>query len=174
MPDDLRSLCQQFARPGRIEAILLRPARRSAMLSVEQALALEGRGLDGDRSAQRSGGKRQVSLIQFEHLPVVAALSGRASLDPALLRRNLVISGLNLMAARSLFREQVLHLCIGDDVVLELTGPCEPCSRMEEQLGPGGYNAMRGHGGMTARVLRGGLLRLHAAVSVRAGPAPAP
>ncbi|MCX2864793.1 MOSC domain-containing protein [Paucibacter sp. PLA-PC-4] len=174
MPDDLRSLCQQFPRPGRLEAILLRPARRLAMISVEQVLTLEGRGLDGDRSSQRSGGKRQVSLIQAEHLPVVAALSGRASLDPALLRRNLVISGLNLMAARSLFRDQVLHLCIGEDVVLELTGPCEPCSRMEELLGPGGYNAMRGHGGMTARVLCGGLLRLHAGVSVRVGPAPAP
>jgi MOSC domain-containing protein YiiM len=125
-----------------------------------EVLAVTERGLQGDRASERTaGGKRQVTLIQAEHLPVVASLARLPNVDPLALRRNLVISGLNILATRTLFRDQLLRLRIGEEAVLEITGTCEPCSRMEEALGPGGYNAMRGHGGLTARVVTGGLLR---------------
>jgi MOSC domain-containing protein YiiM len=165
----LRALTQQFPRAGRLDGILLRPARGAPMVSVDQVAALQDRGLQGDRTASALaphavGGKRQVTLIQAEHLPVLAALTGLADVDARQLRRNLVVSGLNLLAARTLFKDQPLLLQLGEHVLLELTGPCEPCSRMEQALGVGGYNAMRGHGGVTARVRMGGMLRVGDAI----------
>ncbi|MFM9926013.1 MOSC domain-containing protein [Variovorax sp. H27-G14] len=169
MPD-LRELTRQFPRPGRLDTILLRPARRAPVQAVEQAFVIEGRGLQGDRSASaaKPGGRRQVTLLQAEHLPVIASLCALAEVGADVLRRNFVVSGLNLLAARALFRDQPMALHIGADVVLEISGPCEPCSRMEEALGPGAYNAIRGHGGLTARVLQGGVVRVGDEVVCRA------
>ena len=162
-PSSMAALLREFPRRGRIEQVLLRPGRGVPAVLVAQAVAVAGVGLSGDRTATaaaattRPGGhKRQVTLIQAEHLPLLAAWSGRRAIDAALLRRNIVVSGLNLLSARALFAGEVFELHLGDEAVLELTGPCDPCSKMEAVLGRGGYNAMRGHGGVTARVLRGG------------------
>lgn len=166
---DLRELTAVFPLQGRLEAILLRPARGRPAVRAEQALAVPGQGLQGDRaSSGRGGGKRQVTLVQAEHLAAVAALLRREALDAADLRRNLVVWGINLLAAKSPFRDQAVRMRIGDEVVLEISGPCEPCSKMEERLGPGAYNALRGHGGVTARVLQGGTLRVGDAVTCEA------
>ena len=169
---DLRTLTSQFMQEGVVEAIYLRPARGVAALAVESAVAVVDRGLLGDRIADRApttgGGRRQVTLIQAEHLPLIARWSGRAAVDAGSLRRNLVVSGLNLLSARSPFADQVLHVVIGETVALVVTGDCAPCSKMEELLGPGGYNAVRGHGGVTARVVNGGPISIGDRVRVAA------
>ncbi|HEX5539923.1 MAG TPA: MOSC domain-containing protein [Methylophilaceae bacterium] len=170
----MRSLTTQFPHGGRLEHILLRLQRRVPAVSVDEAQAIAGCGLQGDRSCKtpvpgQPENKRQVTLIQAEHLPVIAALASVNRLEPAAMRRNLVVSGINLLAARALFKDQMVLIRIGE-VVLEATGTCEPCSRMEELLGAGGYNAVRGHGGLTARIVQGGMLRLQDVVDFSVAP----
>lgn len=144
----LGALMATLPRPGVVRWIGLRPARDQAMRECEQAEAITGKGLLGDRYASASG-KRGITLIQAEHLPVIAALAGLDAVAPATLRRNLVVAGLPLVALKG------RRFRIGE-AVFEGTAPCDPCSRMEAALGPGGYNAMRGHGGLCARILVGG------------------
>lgn len=148
----LEALLGAFPRRGRLCWIGLRPARDVPMQAVDSAQVVAGAGLVGDRYKGGSG-KRGVTLLQAEHLPAIAGLSGREAVDPATLRRNLLVAGIPLIALKG------RRFRIGE-VLLEGTGPCDPCSRMEAALGPGGYNAMRGHGGLTARVLEGGRLRI--------------
>lgn len=139
---------------GRLEWIGLCPEPHGELRSVDEATLLVDHGLQGDHHAKRkAGSKRQVTLIQQEHLLAVGGLLHRETPPPALLRRNLVVSGINLLALKG------KRFSIGD-CLLEHTGPCDPCSQMEANLGPGGLNAMRGHGGITATVLRGGDIRV--------------
>ena len=159
----LSQLLESVPQRGRLTWIGLAPKRRGNVKVVSEAHAGIGTGLLGDHHASTGQGRRQVSLIQAEHLPVLAELLGRSAVDPSLLRRNLVVSGINLYALRK------SRLRIGE-VLLEGTGVCAPCSRMEKSLGPGGFHAMRGHGGITAAVIEPGLLRVGQVVEF-AGPA---
>ncbi len=131
----------------------LRPARRATMLPVDMARLDPAEGLIGDHYSSRTGGARHLTLIQSEHLSAIAAHLGREAVLPEELRRNVVIAGLNLAALKG------RRFRLGP-AVLEWTGECHPCSRMEAILGTGGYNAVRGHGGITARVIAGGGIAL--------------
>lgn len=160
----LRTLMETFPHAGKLEWIGLRPVKRAPLQAMNHVEVITDHGLVGDHKGSRPGGKRQVTLIQREHLDVVAKLLGRDAVDPALLRRNLVVSGINLLALRGeRFR-------VGG-VLFEGSGLCEPCSRMEEVLGTGGYNAMRGHGGIIARVLEGGVIAVGDLVGYEKNPA---
>ena len=139
-------------RPGRLTWIGVRPARREPMRVVAEARLEAGRGLVGDRYS-RLDGERQVTLIEAESLAAVASHLGLAEIPPEGVRRNLVTEGINLLALKE------RRFRIGE-AVLETSGECHPCSRMEETLGVGGYNAVRGLGGITARVITGGLVRV--------------
>lgn len=145
---EIKTLMQVFAKPGKVERITIRPVRMEPVKEVSEVQAIEGRGLEGDRY-KGTGGSRQVTLIQAEHLEAMASMLGVASVDFTLTRRNILVRGINLAALKDKsFR-------IGD-AVFRYSGECHPCSRMETAFGPGGYNAMRGHGGITAKIVSSG------------------
>jgi len=218
----IKILLDTLPQVGRVEWIGVRPGRGEPMVAVEGVGVSPEGGLEGDRYDGRPGSKRQVTLIQHEHLPVIAGCLGwpavlpaGASTDeklrenlpgaetrtdeppelspfaglpgfakppgvakrpgdfpgelpgelPGVLRRNVVVSGVNLLALKGkTFR-------VGD-AVLRWTGLCHPCSKMETALGPGGYNAMRGHGGITASVEAAGRFAVGDAVAMVASQMP--
>ncbi len=156
----LEILRTTWHKAGDVSWIGLRPARREPLQSVTEAEAVEGTGLKGDHAVnRRKGGKRQVTLIQAEHIEAMAGMLDIEHLDPGLLRRNIVVQGINLMSVK----DQTIQI---GEVLLEVTGPCHPCSRMEENLGKGGYNTMRGHGGWCAKVLKSGKIKVGDSVEV--------
>lgn len=150
MQGSLARLTETFAKSGEIRWIGVRPDRRVEMKVLEEVeIVLSG--LAGDRRMQP--GKRAVSLIQWEHLAVIPEFIEAQDIHPSQLRRNIAVSGINLLGLRK------VRFQIGT-AVLKGTGVCAPCSRMEETLGRGGYNAVRGHGGITAEVIEPGLVKL--------------
>ena len=149
----LGKLLDTMPQTGRVTWLGIRPARRAQPKVVTAVEAIAEQGLAGDHYQGKPGSKRQVTLIQAEHVQAVAAIMNLPELQPDLIRRNVVVAGLNLTALKD------RQFWVGE-VLLEYTGLCHPCSRMEENLGPGGYNAMRGHGGITARILQGGTLHV--------------
>ena len=140
----------------------MRGDSRAPAALIAATTAIAGVGLADDRLGKRGAAElstRQVTLIQSEHLEVIAQLARVENVDPVALRRNLVISGINLSALKN------ARLRVGA-ALLEIVGPCQPCTRMEAAIGRGGYSAMRGHGGWTARVLESGALQVGDTVRV--------
>ncbi len=133
---------------GEVVWIGVRPEKRVEMKNIKRVSASVETGLKGDRFNKK--GKRQVTLIQFEHLLAVSTIM-KMAVKPELVRRNIVVKGINLLA----LKDQKIQI---GGAILEMTGLCHPCSRMEEILGKGGYNAMRGHGGITAKVIEDGMI----------------
>jgi MOSC domain-containing protein YiiM len=147
----------RFARdlpPGSLGWIGLRGVRRQPMTVVSEANAIASLGLEGDHRVEKTPGSgRQVTLISTEFIEQTAHFLGRASIDPAILRRNLVVTGVNLHALR------YQQFFIGE-AIFEATALCHPCSRMESALGKGGVAAMIGHGGLCAKILKSGVIRV--------------
>ena len=149
----IKNLFKIIPQKGNVEWIGVRTKKKEDLLEVKSVKVNKGTGLEGDHFKGISTDKRQVTLIQHEHLNVVSSILGGKGVNPKKTRRNIVVSGINLLS----LKHQQFRI---GSVVLKTTGICAPCKRMEENLGLGGYNAMRGHGGITATVIEEGEIKL--------------
>jgi MOSC domain-containing protein YiiM len=146
-------LLENFNKTGHVMWIGIRPVPGKPVVVLQETSVQIGGLLNDHYNKGNPDKKRQVTIIQHEHLLAVASFLGKENIDPSLVRRNIVIKGINLHALTG------KQFRIGE-AILEMTGYCHPCNRMEENLGKGGYNAMRGHGGFTCRVLKEGKVKL--------------
>jgi MOSC domain len=134
---------------GVVEAIYISPAKTELPVAVDQAAAVAGRGLEGDRYFYGVGTYsdypdqrgRDLTLIETDALE-------HADIDGASARRNLTISGL---ALADLVDRRFL---IGD---VECLGRrlCEPCDHLTQLTHPGVLRALA-HTGLRADILTNG------------------
>jgi MOSC domain-containing protein YiiM len=162
----LQQLLAEVPQQGRVRWIGVRPERHAPMIELDAVEARLEAGLTGDRARPGIRNARQVTLLQWEHLAVISSLMGRAADQPLLpqdLRRNIVVSGINLFSLKG------RRFRIGQ-AIFETTGWCQPCARLQDNLGPGTFQAVRGHGGITARVIQSGIIRLDDTVNAEPIP----
>ena len=139
---------------GQVEAIHVAAAQGAPMEALASVECRTDFGLAGDRYA-RPGSKGQVTLVSSADLAQAASVLG-APIPPGATRRNVTLSiALPPPGAR---------VRLGD-VVLEVTGPAEPCGLMDECVGAGAKEALKGRAGVRARVVAGGTLKVGDAAS---------
>ncbi len=142
---------------GKVEWIGIRPERKAAVVSKESVNVSRESAIEGDHAV---AAHRQVTIISKEQLEEVRASLDAANIDPSSMRRNILVSGLDFNNLEN------ATLQIGS-VTVEVTGPCNPCERMDENLGDGGRQAMENLGGWTTRVLEPGSINVGDRVTSR-------
>ncbi len=119
----------------------------------DEVECVAGRGLRGDRFFDhKENYKGQVTLFSMEVFTALCASLNLPHAKPAALRRNLLVGGMDLNEL--IGREFELQ-----GVRLEGTEECRPCYWMDEALGPGAFEWLKGRGGLRCRILPDGWLR---------------
>lgn len=136
---------------GVVELLLVAAAAREPMELRAEVQVLPGLGIPGDRYATGAGHWSDPRWPDQELTLVEAELAEELSLDPILLRRNIVTRGVRLDGL------------IGKDFVvgsalLRGVRPCDPCRYIETMTRPGLFDELRGRGGLRAKVMKGGTI----------------
>ena len=142
---------------GSIISMRLCVGSRDPMKEVSDANFITGQGMEGDRHL-RSDGRRsnmQVLIMDSETLSHFDLLPGQV-------RENVTVAGLDFSSISAGDK-----VSLGGDVILEITGDCEPCARMDE-LRPGLKDEIDGKRGLLAFVEKGGVVSVGAEVGVNA------
>ena len=144
---------------GELIAIYTTGQACAPMVSVPEARAVAGHGLEGDRKFIRvdappakAGPDRELTLIESEAIEAVVR-DDNVALRPNETRRNLVTRGvpLNHLVGRE-FR-------VGE-VRLRGIRLCDPCSHLEGLTRPGVLKGLIHRGGLRAQILNDGVLRV--------------
>lgn len=154
-----RSAARRAIGMGRVEGIFIAPAEGAAMVALDVARVVAGRGIVGDRYFDGRGHYsrvppltgRRLTLIAAEALEAMARETGIA-LAPQECRRNLITRGIDLDALiGTRFRIGGVE-CYGERF-------CPPCGYLEELLARPGLNrALTGRGGIRAEILLDGAM----------------
>ncbi len=143
---------------GTIESIYIAPAATAAMLSVPEALAIPGVGLEGDRYALRQGTffkpepDFELTLIEAEAIEALQR-DYHVELAPGEARRNLVT------------RNVALNHLVGRDfqigqVKIRGIRLCEPCSHLQRLTGREVIKGLLHRGGLRAQILTQGAIHV--------------
>ena len=127
--------------------------------SIDHVLAIEGLGLEGDKITLKRSKKRQVTLMQKEHISVILSLScekdeNKINKIQYYFKRNLLISNYNIQSLIGKYFSIGAALFYG-------TGDCKPCKKIENSLGKNMFYAMQGMGGITATVVKTGNIKIN-------------
>ena len=95
-----KELLDLIPQTGILEWIGIRPGKKQALMQLKSVRIEQDSGLEWDLFRRSVSGKRQVTLIQQEHLQVVANILGKSEIDPGWTLRNLVVSGINLLSLK--------------------------------------------------------------------------
>ena len=144
--------------PGKLEWIGVREVQGN-IKSLDSVLAIKGEGLEGDKITFKKSKKRQVTLMQKEHISVILSLAqekdqSRIRKIQYYFKRNLLISKCNVQNLKGKI------FTIGDAKFLG-TGDCKPCKKIENLLGVSMLDAMQGMGGITALVAESGIIKIN-------------
>jgi MOSC domain-containing protein YiiM len=144
---------------GFVDSIFLAPDSSAPMNGVEVATALEGCGLKGDRYCagtghwSRFGRVCEVTFIAAEDLDDIEREPG-VSVKNGEHRRNVVTRGISLKTLR---RGEQFRV---GEVVFEYRGPRSVCRYIERLTEPGMTQALKGRGGICARAIENGMVRV--------------
>ena len=149
---------------GVVEGIYVTSQGSAAMERVEEVTTVEGCGIEGDRYCEgtgfwtRYGDVCQVTLIEGEDLDFIENELG-ISVKDGQHRRNIITRGVRLLdLRRKRFR-------VGE-VLLEFDRSRPPCRHVQDLSEPGMTRALKGRGGICARVIEAGQIRAQDAIAV--------
>lgn len=130
-----------------------RPPDSHAVTELEHAECVAGRGIRGDRFFDfKNDYPGQVTFFSREVFEKLCEVVADPHVSPSALRRNILVSGIDLNEL--IGREFVLQ-----GIRFAGESECAPCYWMDETVGPGAADFLRGKGGLRARILSNGILR---------------